>query len=141
MKISALILDKKKKLDIEVQALILGEDAILVPASYTARIEDISTEKSGIAKYLTDTEHLSESVRETVQSVGESVKNVTGKMGDTAKDTSRKLSDGAKVTSEKMGHAFRKTFKKSEPGKENLEGLNDQNSFENEEAIPSKREN
>lgn len=75
-KISEFILDEGKMLNIEVEDITIGQDVIMVPVDYAARIKDIEEEKRSVLARVPD----SETIKETVKST---VKETVGKVGDT----------------------------------------------------------
>ena len=72
-KITDLILDEGKMLEIEVGDITIGSDVIMVPAEYAARIKDIEEEKIGLRARIPDKEILKEKVKETVKGTVEKV--------------------------------------------------------------------
>lgn len=82
-KITDLILDEGKMLEIEVGEITIGSDVILVPADYAARIKHIEEEKVGVLARIPDKEIFKEKVKETV-------KGTVKKLDDTIKRVLKK---------------------------------------------------
>lgn len=79
-KISELILAEGKIVEIEVEDITIGADAIIVPVDYGSRVKQIEEEKGRVMPLKVDTEKVKETVKETAEKTFKKLGETVGKV-------------------------------------------------------------
>ncbi|MEA1948958.1 MAG: PRC-barrel domain-containing protein [Thermodesulfobacteriota bacterium] len=78
-KITELIMDEGKMLEIKVDDITIGPDVIMVPVNYAACVKDIEEEKSGLLARIPGSETVKDTVKGTVEKVSDTIGRVLKK--------------------------------------------------------------